>query len=140
MEEMTTQANAADQVLERLAQSLDQVSQFVQASANFAVEQAPLVVQEMIRWEIVSSVVVMAFGIALVTGGVFTCVASRRLLLSARERGREVYEDGWIPLAFIGPVVGVIGLVMTVVNLISMLQPIVAPRLFVIEKIGSLLR
>lgn len=117
----------------RLASLLDFVGESAKDATSFAVEQAPLVAQEIVRWHIAF----YAFG-ALVGFGVAIALAltARHLL---RKAARAAYDTeayvgiGWA-LAFFASV----AVVFSVIQAGTAVKGIVAPRLVVIDEIKSI--
>lgn len=103
-----------------LQKSLADLLAYVKKGADFAVAQAPAVAQEIVAWELWSSVVLVCTGIVtLVTG-----------FLAVRATMRN-YDN--VAAGVFGIIAFPVGFVMTVVNIYFAVRAIVAPRLVIIE-------
>lgn len=120
----------APKVVESMNAAVARVGEWVEAGEAFAVEQAPLLVKEVIYWEVTQGGFYIGIGLLLLAVSFF-----------AYRKAAEYWED-WEQHrnndAQIMSVVGVIcggalGLAIVAVNTLALLKPLVAPRLFLIE-------
>mgnify|MGYP007100171410 CR=1 FL=1 len=109
----------ADDLLKFILTGLEQ-------GKEFAVEQAPLVVKEVITWGIVSSAIGVAIGCGLL---IFAVVALRICVKQSNEN--------WGFAAFM---TGLPGTLTTLFFLPIMLKAIYAPRLYLLDQLKELFR
>lgn len=128
----------ASQVQDLTADALRQVLQYVQEGEGFVREQAPLVVQEIVRWGIASAVLgVLANAVVLL---VCAWIVKRAVAWFACND----HLDDAAPFYFIGGAASALGVTGAVIGLfISLTQlayVIFSPRLYVIERLSELVR
>ena len=146
----------------RLNQAMDKVGEWVEAAEGLATQQVPLLVKEIIYFEIASNSFYVLLGIIGVLWGVFAWRFSynnavNRLAaidahtelvrkLSQSKRGwKGDTQDGifsfthyMIPISGLSS--GFIGLCLILTNFMDIVKPILAPRLFLIEYFNNLVR
>lgn len=114
---------AGAKVLKLIADSLEQ-------GKDFALEQAPLIVQELIAWKRVELTAKFLIAIAVLLVGLFFA----RLLLKYSNKWYNADEpEKLMPCAFISIMGILIGAMTTAALMSSTLQVWLAPRLYVLE-------
>ncbi len=119
-----------EQIKQEILKYLQTFAGAVEKSANFSAEQAPLVVQEFIRWEIF--------------GGLFVFVVCSVIVFFILKTGIRIIKlqgddnEAKMFFAFVTLVIGIFPLLMGLCNLSSNLKALVAPRVVIIEKISEL--
>ena len=116
-----------------------------QNSAQWTADQAPLLVQEWLRWQLYSSVFWAVFGVGLISIGALVIRTSRSWYLAEEaENKTRHYSSDPLPYVAAGVVCGVaplaLGLVVAFVNLSMILKVIIAPRVVVLEKLMTLVK
>ena len=107
---------------------LDLLQDFTKAK-EFAIEQAPEVVQELLAWNYWSSLLLCVIGIAMVLAGLF-CALTLYKRCSDWERDYVVV----LPvICVIGAVVGLVGGSACFGHNLDWLQILIAPKLYLIE-------
>ncbi len=137
-------------------QALDKVVQYLESVESFAVEQAPLLVQEVLRFEILTRGFWLFFGIALL---VWCFIGLRWSFRKAEQRIkrsnehtnslREHQKSGYntqdlifefchyaIPVS--GGAAGFVGLIMACSSIEPFIKVLIAPRLFLLEYFRAL--
>jgi hypothetical protein len=131
----------------RIDQSLDRIGEWMEAGENLAIVETPALIQEIVWW----GIAVPGFWVAL---GLI-CMAVLPLTLWNLRRDPELMEfapgreiigaineqgsTGSLFKAEAGAVVlPIVGFTMVASNIMSMLKPIVAPRLFLVEYLREL--
>ena len=130
----------APALTERLNAAMMKVGAWVEASETFAVEQAPFLVQEIIWWGVAD------YAYWVVLGAILMCTLPLSLFYLRRSEGLKRYdaklgaalnEDGGVGdfgFALIGVIIlPIVGFIFILANVMAMLKPIVAPRLYLIE-------
>lgn len=121
----------SDQLDQQLAQLVLAARAAGKATADFVVEQAPQLAQEIIRWGIYSHVLLaLVFGVLL---GV--------LLWQVPVRFRRIeQEEGKFFIALFGAMAIVGCLIVFVTNSLVATKAVVAPRLYLLEYINGVMR
>lgn len=129
-----------EELEQRIVDSLDKVAQYVEATETFAAEQAPLVVEEIIRWgwikELPEVVVLFCLGIALAVASFIVYSKYKKKDVKAMT-GDQVFgwhAGFWGPMATALLVWGIM-----IVELFDVARPLIAPRLYVIEVLRRML-
>jgi hypothetical protein len=136
-----------EQLKEQLVKFLGAILTGIEKGADFAIEQAPLVVQEYVAWQRVTTTVWLLVGAILIVAALRVTFwralpAILELCRQAREKHNSVPESAYVPhgvalaLSGVGFIVGAIA---TAENLTYCLKAWFAPRILVIEWIKSLL-
>lgn len=127
-----------EELKQKLSEYLDQLESGIQQAGGFVIDEVPLVVKEYLNWEIYS------YGFSAVVSLIVAILFSVFFikLLKYLNTTDEIDTDCgpyvlcWILSGFIT----IISLVTCVSNTYSMIKPIVAPRVVIIEKISELTR
>ena len=114
-----------------LLQSLDTVKEYLTKSADFASEQAPLVVEELIRFNLVYS------GVVATISGIFLlcCLAFFISVVTSEEMG----GDESFAMCLASLFFGFISAMPFSVHVKTLIMCLTAPRLFVIEYLRGLM-
>ena len=136
-------------VLAKLNGAMEEVGTWVKATGQFALEQTPLLVKEILYWEISFRAFLVSLSALMVLfalwGWRWSYKKANSLLLKARgykelinedrRLGREEFIFSFthyaIPIS--AGILGIIGAIMFLVSVPDLIKPIVAPRLFLIE-------
>lgn len=117
--------------LERL---LSSGAKTVEEAAKFIETQTPELAGEIIRWGAISEVAAPVVGLILAVWGAY---------LHFKYRKSPLYND-WTkshPPIILASLVGfIVGTVTFLTNIVDVLYPLVAPRLYILEKISSLIK
>jgi len=124
------------ELTERVIQSLDRVEKWVESGESFINEQAPLVVQDIINWG------VYGLGIAAIVATVICILAIvLGVILLHKFLVVESNSTAVLPL-MLGTVLCVViafgGAIVVSNNAPGALKASIAPRVFVLEQLGSL--
>lgn len=113
-------------------QGLAKALAYIETTESFVVEQAPLLVQEVLRYGLFNALFWAGFW-AVAVGGVMWCAVKLYQMLVREDKDNE----------FIGVMVGIFPgggcLVVCFVNLFEAMKIGIAPRLYLLERLDSLL-
>ncbi len=137
----------APMITERLNGAMLKMGTWVEATESFAVEQTPLLVQEIIWWGLLDSGYWLVFGLVCVSFLPGTLLYLRRspklkdhphkLVAAFNEEG----DGADLLVSMMGgllmPFIGILALLM---NTMDFLKPLVTPRLYLIEYFQQLVR
>lgn len=100
--------------------------------ANFAYEQSPLLCEEVIRWGWISEITAPLIGLIFIITS---------LIFHVKFNKSKCYYD-WdlFPVIIITILFGIMGFLMFSLEIIDVLYPLVAPRLYLIEKFSQLIK
>lgn len=137
----------APMITERLNNAMLKIGTWVEATESFAVEQTPLLVQEIIWWGIIGHGYWLVFGLMLLSALPLTLLYLRRsselqeyshkLMGALNEEG----DPGDCPIAIIGGfILPIIGFLCVVTNIMATLKPLITPRLYLIEYFQQLVK
>lgn len=125
----------SDEVNQRLITMLDYIGEAVKRADGFATEQIPLVVHEIIRWEIASGVCGIIFALLLIVLGGW---ASRWCWKEGENRQSNLSDD----TLFFGLIVGAISFVIGAIILppasMQTVKALIAPRLVVLNYVNKM--
>ncbi len=152
----------APMLTERLNNAMVQVGVWVEASENFAVEQMPLLVKEIIYFEIADNGFWVLLGMFMILWGIFAyrwsltrakermgIINKHTKLLEDANRDKGNYSADTTDVVFSvahygipgsGVVSSILGLIFIMNNFMDVVKPIVAPRLFLIEYFRQLVQ
>jgi hypothetical protein len=117
--------------------SLLKVLQWIEQTKDFAVEQAPLLAQETLRYGL------WTYSAGATLGVVFLACAAFMWVLFVREVNREAKrksygEEVCGPIIFVASIATLAGVITCVLNMVGMLQIYLAPRLYLLEQFAGL--
>ena len=115
-------------------QTRQALEHFVQQLLAGATEQAPLLVQEWVRWQMIDRSIGLVFGL------VATVLISWAARYVWRLGNADHHNDWAIGASSLLTVAGAFSAVMTAVMLSSLLQTVAAPRVVVLEGFLKLLK
>jgi hypothetical protein len=118
-------------VEQKLVESLDVLTRYAQQGADFAVEQSPLVAQEIVYFGIVEGAMTAIGGLLCV----WLTYRIHKWIMYAEHDRESMEEFVYIPAALLG----LLGVGFVYNGLLCAFKAIVAPRLFVLERLGELL-
>jgi len=123
----------APAITERLNAAMVKIGEWVEQAEGFATEQTPLLVKEIIYWGVADSGYWVAFGTLFLTfAAVWSVTCYKKWEPITKMKGDS--GDFFRFMVFAAPVVTTIfGVIFVMVNIMDMLKPIVAPRLYLIE-------
>lgn len=137
-----TLAPDAPVIAERLDNALLKMGEWVETTEAFAVEQAPFLVQEIIWWGIAKPAFLVGLGLFFIIVGLSWGIVSYRHYDRFTELAKRNLDfvGGFLQfLSFFVPIFyTLLGLVLIFVNVMNVVKPIVAPRLYLIEYFRSL--
>jgi hypothetical protein len=135
--------------------AMDKVGGWVESTEQFAVAQAPLLVQEILYWEIAFQAFLVSLGIFMMSYALWGWRWSYRegkkhlllaeqhkeVLQGERDRMRQsrygtedaIFSFTHYAIPVSAAILGVVGVIMFLVNIPGLIKPLVAPRLFLIE-------
>ncbi len=120
-------------ITERLGQALDKVGEWVETTEDFAVEQTPYLVQEILYWGIARPGFRVGVGMFFLTVAVLWSFVSHRKREDLKNMPGD-FGDFMRAMRFAVPAITtLIGVLTVMVNIMDVLMPIVAPRLYLIE-------
>ena len=117
---------------EQLVEALNQVLDYAKQAAGFAAEQAPLIVQELLRWTIAWDSICLGFWFLVL-------IACFRLWKKGKEFNDNRYDDIGGVLMVCSVLGGFISIVVMGVYTYDLTMAIFAPRLYVINYLAHLL-
>lgn len=131
-------ADVAVEVQDRLVQYLDVLEQAVKTTTDFATEQTPLVVQELILWTRVEATLSTIF-LVIVFGAFALCGRAlwKAGLKDAKGAVSDMQPEFVIPMVF-AIIVALIGTIPTAQCALHCAKTWCAPRLIVLEEVKSL--
>ena len=117
----------------KIGEHLDEIMSWVEQGKEFVSEQAPLVVDEIIRWGVVKNV-----GLSVVFLVMVLCAT-----LYLREAHRLFKKDDEDEFTVCGAIFSVVLVVVGVIGSIAAIEKLAfvltAPRLYVLEQLGDLI-
>lgn len=116
---------------EKLQKYADDLIDLLRAGADFAGEQAPLFVQELLTYYTYHHSVYLAIGVFFLT---LSWVFKRRVANSSQNDYAITVEGN----GFLCAVSFVLGTIIVVYHLLALIQVTVAPRLYLIETLQSM--
>jgi hypothetical protein len=126
-----------EELEELLKASGEKVMEYVEAGEGFLQEQTPLLVREIIVYEIGFHTFFALFFLVLIFVGVWS---TRKAWVWSKDPKHQCYNDqewskAWGMLSIL---LACVSFMFMIRNLVSSIKPILAPRLFLLEKLGSL--
>ena len=124
-----------DQTLEPYVKKLlDGGMKTAEDIAKFVEVQTPELGKEIITWGAASEIVAPIFGLLLVAVTIWLHFTYRK------EKWYIASEDFDMPFVVLNIVVFLIGMLLFFVQIMDVLYPIMAPRLYILEKISSFIK
>ncbi len=127
-------------VMERLNAAIAHIGEWVETGEAFATEQVPLLVTEIVYWGVADA----AFWVVLGTCFLLASASAFRIGYKNWPAWSKLQDDPEfcrkMPTCVIVVVGGAIGFFMFTCNIMPMLKPLVAPRLYLIEYFQHLVR
>jgi len=122
-----------DATKQALEQFVTKMLSAAEQGASWTADQAPLLVQEWLRWQLVNSALW-----ALVFVAITTLIAIRMLPWAKRGEERDEFEFGaaWVSYS----VVQLLTFIAAAVWVESLLKVLIAPRVVVLEKFADLIK
>lgn len=124
-------------VEEQAVKAITEIQQWVGTAKNFVVEQAPLVVQEMIRWAVASDIFGICLSFLLIGLAIFGYIKCKEWFW--RYWHEEFYQNPGPFFVMLGYTLWMgfwsVSLFMSIYHLVFVLA---APRLFIIEELARL--
>lgn len=118
---------------ERLTEALDSVLLFVKEGMALAKTEVPIVINELLAWGLWSSVVWLVIGVLLLGIGIFFVV------LGIKESRKNSYSDADIFYFILSLIFSAAGIITSISHTLNIIQINVAPRVYLIEKISTLM-
>lgn len=118
-----------------LIESIEKVGDATGQAVDFAIEQAPVAVQQALSWYLTQSIFyfVVGLGLLLVTQPIYKYF-SKRFEDSVGHDG-----EGWLTCKYlITTTLALVGIFMFIINLLEALKIWIAPKLWLIEYAASL--
>lgn len=115
-----------------LSTYLDTLLSTLKEGAAFASDQIPLVIQEKLHWDLAQASIGIGLGLLLVALATW-------LSLTAKAWNEKDHYSDWGFLVMAAAGCAVIGLPMIIINLLTFVQIEVAPRLYILEWVQSML-
>lgn len=124
----------------KLVESFTEIQSWVNTTKDFVAEQAPLVVQEVIRWGLYQHIFWASLSCFLLIVGLYTCYRAFKYSITFNwEQAGDVAQVSSIILSVSSPVWSVIWFCNMTYSLYQVTYISVAPRLYVLEQLAGLL-
>lgn len=114
-----------------LVDAIQKTQEGVGKAVDFAVDQAPEIVQQTLYWYAAKSFLLMLLGITVI------CITIKLFLKAIREEWPINNEDMWVFLCIGGFIASVVSTIVIFENM-DWLQIIIAPKLWLLEYAASL--
>lgn len=123
----------APAITARLNAAMGKIGEWVEQAEGFATEQTPLLVKEIIYWGVADAGYWVGFGALFLTfAAVWSFMCYKRWTAIREMRGD--FGDFFRFMVGAAPIVTtLLGFIFVMANIMDMLKPIVAPRLYLIE-------
>lgn len=108
--------------------------EWLQKIEKFTAEQTPLLIQEILDYNFYMAAMLVGFFAA------FTIVAAVCTIVTAKSFHKSYNNDDWVAVTFIGLIVTGTSLIPLLYNVNAVLKIWLAPRLYMIEYVSSLLK
>lgn len=118
-----------------LAKTLEWIREGADRVGGWALEQAPLLAQEFIRWEIWGNLIPTLIFLFICIVGILVTRSGVRYLADERSNA-----DQFMPRLFAGVVLVIVGFINVMIYSGPALKAYVAPRVVIVEKIGELMK
>lgn len=126
-------------IAEKGVESIEEIQTWLQSGKDFVSEQAPLVVNEILKWGIASSIFWMVFGILLL----IIAVIAGKIAIWTMRNGKPT-DDGDV-FVFISTIITTMvtstaGFLLFSVNTYNLIFMLFAPRLYILDELSKLLK
>lgn len=126
------------EIKQRIESYLDTLEKGANTATEFAIEQAPLVVQEFLAWEFWSNVTIAAFSLAAFI------VAALALKFIRKVSLKKPFDDCDFFIVFVGSAISLAAIIISTLAFASStrhaVKAKVAPRIIILEKVRELTR
>jgi len=129
---------------EALSAILFKSLELVENTGNFAIEQAPDLLKEFYAWRMTLNSMGIIIGILFILFG--TIWFPKLFMMEEREHysdtkylGKYIDDDNFMAVVTVGIIAATAGLVFFIASFITLAQIIIAPKLYLIESIKSLI-
>lgn len=126
---------------ELLAKGLQEFVNLYNAGKDFAVEQVPDVIRQLIVYHTVHLSLMVAFSFLFLLGGIYTGVKLYKKHLAALNQGVHYYDGGWMVGVILCPSIGGMIWAMIFFNHIgNLLKITLAPKVWLLEYAAQLVK
>lgn len=141
--------DAKEVLIEKATESLGEIQKWVESGKDFVVEQAPLVVHEIIAWGIAECTFFLVLnGIIIITALIMLyCSMFRKKMLENvwfDENMRRANPTFHQIQSIVGSAVGIMGTIISFANICGytyfLLFIVYAPRLYILQELSKLLK
>jgi hypothetical protein len=125
-----------------LADTIVKATSCVEQAGEFLLAETPSVLQELIAWKTGVAIFWAVFGLVIVVSG-YTMARKAYLTCFKSGHGHRMCEDEeplWIFGGFASMIAAIIGAIILVESLITLLQITLAPKIYLLEAAGKLLK
>ncbi len=130
----------APAVMERLNAAIAHIGEWVETGEAFATEQVPLLVTEIIYWGVADAAFWVVLGTCFLLAAAFTFRFGYKHWSEWTKLNSDPEFCRKMPTCIIVVVGTLVGFIMFTSNIMAMLKPLVAPRLYLIEYFQQLVR
>ena len=128
-----------EELLKQLIPIAEKTKEGLLKAIDIAQEQCPLLIQEVLKWNFTISIVWCMFGAIVFVSSIIGLIKSYKYLDNQLEIGTSGIDKGdqFFSLFFLIPIVCGIGVML---SNYEWLQILIAPKLFLLEYIGNLIK
>ena len=123
-----------DEIVKQLEGVLPKVLKFVESSAEFVVDQVPLLVSEILNYNLVREGALSLLGLTFLVIGLWSCKEMRREYAKDEPLGDKVVVLSIVSLAGI-----ILGCIIFCSHILGAAKVLLAPRLYVIDYLRGIL-
>ena len=150
---MSKENTEKQELMKNLNESMSKVQEWVESTEKFAVEQAPLIVDEIVAWGITKYSIYITIGFIMLCLGITSLVVAKKFYNKSNDPDRPIFisqpkkygykidsEDCQLLTLLssgAGFVTSSISFMAIVLNVVNLLYIVVAPRLYIIEEIKN---
>lgn len=121
---------------EQLNAILAKLLGWMEDGAIWASKEVPLYVEELLRWGVAKSIVVLVIGV--IFGAVTFFVTKQFVELYKKDESYD-RDFWWLPIVFSGLIGGGVSLKLLISNTLNLVQILVAPRVWLLEYVDELI-